>query len=518
MAFDDLPFPRGSSVVAYLRASPGREQDLSVSQQKEHAYSWCEENGLILTKVFSDDARSGSTVAGRSSFEKMIRYLRNGGAGEKGILLWRWSRFARDIDDAQYYRADLRRRGYEFYSLKDNIPTGPEARLFEGILDWHNQRYLEELREDIKRGLHYVVQTYKAFLGRPPAGYLLEKVQVGTRRDGSPHHISRLVVDPDKGPRVTEAFRMRAQGATLSEIAKATQVFSTIPPFGKLFRKRIYLGIFDWGGITIENFCEPLTDLETWTKVQEVNTARHERFTYNHPRRVHSQYALTGLARCARCGKPMVGRPHGSNTHYPSGSKIYTYYRCNSQTDDVHPCGARLIRQDDLEKLVIERLMEQVLSPEVLRHYYALAKERVNKGDNKQQAMIQRLRSDLAGIEQKISRLVAAIAAMGHSQALLSELQTLETKQAEIRAQIATLEIQNTKKTLPDLTPDDLKRLGNELTQKLLSDDPVEKAKVLRDLIIEVRAENVGERRKHQISGAILYRPPFGGEPELIDL
>ena len=61
----DSPFLPGSQVVAYVRASPGNEQDLSVLRQESIIRAWCSENNLVLTTVYSDDARSGGSVAGR---------------------------------------------------------------------------------------------------------------------------------------------------------------------------------------------------------------------------------------------------------------------------------------------------------------------------------------------------------------------------------------------------------------------------------------------------------------------
>ena len=97
----------------------------------------------------------------------MIRHFRSGEAKEKGLVIWKYSRFSRDVDDSAFYRADLRRMGYLIHSLNDNIPEGPEGRFFEAAIDWMNQRFLEDLSTDVKRGLHHLVQTYGCVPGTP---------------------------------------------------------------------------------------------------------------------------------------------------------------------------------------------------------------------------------------------------------------------------------------------------------------------------------------------------------------
>src|SRR5512139_1237244 len=114
------PFPPGSLVAAYFRDSGGEEQDQSISQQENVFRTWCADHGLAVGAVFRDAARPGSSVGGRQAFHDMMFHFRNG-APEAGLVIWSYSRFARDFDDPQFYRADIRRRGYLFYSLNDQF-------------------------------------------------------------------------------------------------------------------------------------------------------------------------------------------------------------------------------------------------------------------------------------------------------------------------------------------------------------------------------------------------------------
>lgn len=140
------PFLPESRVVAYLRDSGHEEQDLSIAQQESVIREYCMANGLLLIRIFADYAAPGSSTVGRTQFLDMIDFFRSRECPAKGLIIWKYNRFARSMDDAQFYKADLRRRGYIIHSLNDSVPEGLDGRLFEAAVDWMNARYLEDMR------------------------------------------------------------------------------------------------------------------------------------------------------------------------------------------------------------------------------------------------------------------------------------------------------------------------------------------------------------------------------------
>lgn len=153
MVNNNLPFSPGDSVVAYLRDSSGEDQELSVAQQEFSLRAWCQENNLTLLKVFRDIARPGSSVIKRNAFLEMISHFHEPSCPDKGVVVWTFSRFARNQNDAQYYKSDLRRRRFIVYSLNDNVPDSSAGWVFEALIDWANEKFLETLSSDIKRGV-----------------------------------------------------------------------------------------------------------------------------------------------------------------------------------------------------------------------------------------------------------------------------------------------------------------------------------------------------------------------------
>jgi len=418
----------GSRVVCYARDSGGREQALSVDQQLERIGTWCREHGHILTRQFTDRARSGTTTTGRDAFRDMMDYLSNG-AAETGVVLWEFSRLARDYDDAQYYVADLRRRGIEVFSITDNIPEGLDGRLLESILAWKNARYSEDMGRNISRGLRYMVAHHKGFAGSIPVGYLGDPVEVGKRRDGTPHIIKRLIPDPDKAPLVRLAFEMRADGATLRDIHEQTRLYTWMLMYSYMLRNRIYTGVYRYGGVDYPDFCKPLVDQDTWDRAQTVNDARRKRQGSDHPRAVHSDYFLTGLARCRICDSPM----HGHTT--PGKHTSLRYYVCGSITRVR--CGARMIPAGELEALVLQVVSDVVLTPGVIGELQTEVTRQSNAAGDTERERQSRLSRENTELASRISRLIAAITAAGHSRALIDELTALEARQAQIAVEMA---------------------------------------------------------------------------------
>jgi site-specific DNA recombinase len=493
----DLPFSAGSRLVAYLRDSGGRDQNLSIPQQQESIGRWCRDNGYILSRLFMDAARSGTSLAGRDGFLEMVAYLESN-APEAGVVIWEYSRIARQFDDFQYYITYLRRKGYAVYSITDHIPDTLDGRLFESITAWKTAKYSEDLSKNIKRGQRFIAAVYHAKPGgKPPLGYLYSPAEIGRRRDGSPHLVNRLVPDPQVAPLVKLAFEMRANGATYREIHEATHLHNWITIYNRTLCRRIYTGVFDYGGMEIPDFCEPIVDQATWQAAQEVNRQHMERYGCSHPRVLRSRFILTGLLRCSLCGNFMYGWI--SRQKY----KSYDYYRCKNHEGGRYNCGAPYIPKGELEARVLTAMQQRILEPVVLNDIYEeVCSQIASRGDEKDTAL-ERARHDLADLEVSIGRIISAIKEHGHSAALLAELGDLEGHQGELREQIAGLEVDSSRQ---DIKIDMITVVENARIA-LDREDDRGKAIVLRGFISEIRAQRVNKK----IEGEIEYHLPTQG-------
>ena len=502
------PFPPGSHIVTYLRDSGHEDQDLSVDQQEAAIRAWAAASGLILTHIYADRASPGSTTVGRTAFAEMVTHFRLGSAPELGIVLWKYSRFARDLNDAQFFKADLRRRGYIIYSINDQVPDGLDGQFFESAIDWMNARYLEDLRTDIKRGQRHLLTTTGAIGGTPPVGFIRVPVELGTRRDGSPHIAHRWSPDPALVDAIRTAFRLRASHIPVRQIHAALHLYKTLHNYSSFWRNPLYIGELHVAGHVIPNYCEPIVDRPTWDAVQSLNK-HHAAIALSgpqnpdHPRRVRSTFILSGLAFCAQCGASLSG----DVVSFRSTAKYhYEYYACSGQGRG-NGCTALRIPKPALEKAILETLPQFILSPANLTA--RLAEQAHQQAQAAQQLADQRrqLTNTLATLRRKIQNITDTIADQGRAapRTLLSTLTALEAEETATLTPLTDLHLK-TPPRITDRTEEQWQTAAKALVERLLLNDPQENQRILHGLVSKIVVER--DKTAPILRGHITYYLP----------
>lgn len=497
------PFPPGTLVAAYLRDSGGDKQDLSISHQEGAVRDWCAQNGLILSRLYVDVARSARHVKKRTKFLDMIEYFHDPGRPEKAIILWSFSRFARNLNDASMYKGILRRAGYEILSLTDDIPDGPTGKLVEMVNDWANEIWIVKSAIDIRRTKSALFLEYGALGGVPPKGFKRsEPFQVDVHRDGRPHLVTRWVPDPDLWEIVREAWKMRASGMTYEQINNRLHIHKSKNAYTDMFKNRLYIGELTVGKDTIPDYVEPMIDRATWDAVQALNQRMANRGNMNdsstHPRRAKSSYLLTGLLYCAQCGAPMNGR---SLKIKDKGE--WHYYRC-SNANRTHTCDAKQVPLNTINNTVLTSVVDHILTPSYMTYLAQMDSRRYNENTFAWREEREHLSHQLSGIRQRISNITAAIAETGHSRSLLSTLKDLEADDLTITAQISDLD---KKISTPPSKPTDqkIRQLIDNAMEIIDTGDPQAINQLLRGFIEKILVARQGKDVQIEIR---YHRPP----------
>lgn len=494
--------PPGSIVDTYVRDSGGPRQDASTDQQLAEIQAYCQQHGLTLRNKFVDVAKSGGSTVTRDDFNKLIDATRRIEDRPQGVLLWNYARFARDLDDAIYYKALLRNRNIIVHSLTDPIPEGQYGRIIEFFIDISNEEKRRQTSTDAKRGLRDLVLKHGCVPGTPPIGFKREPVTIGTRRDGSPHIANRWIPDPDIIPRIKRAFDMRAAGRPLSDVHAETRIFGSINSYKTFFANKIFIGILEFGDLVIDNYCEPIIDMQTWNTVQEkIQDYARARTKERHPKRIGSSYLLSGLVYCGFCGAPMSGSTT-TRTHI-TGNRDEAY-RC-TRAKRKAGCTASRVPRRALEDAVIGTLRDHILLPESLAAMIEVERHSADHHETRRTDRLTALESDKKRLSTQIANIAAAVANRGGSQTLLNKLTQLESERATVITELSQLKNTKYQATLP-MTQAEISEVSRILTEDLLGGKlPIEAMRpILQSFIHKV----VVKKEDKQFVGSLDYFLP----------
>jgi len=487
------PFEPGTQIVAYLRDSGGTEQELSVERQTREITAWAREYGIEVTRLFVDEARSGRSLHGRKDLQAMMDYFR-GGAEEAGVIVWAYDRFARNSIHAQLYRAELRSLGKVFYSLTDYIPDGPEGVFFEAAKDYVAEQFSHRLSINVKSGLRMLLETYGAMPGTPPVGFKREPIHIGRHRNGRERIVHKWVPDPEVVPLVRMAFEMRARGETLKRIIDATHLYPSMNSWITFFGNAIYKGVLEYGDLVIENYCEPIIPSEIWQAANDVGKARSHISSDHSPRRIGSDFLLSGVVYCQHCGSPMNGHVIAK-----AGKPRRDYYTC-SRKYRRRDCPAREVPRQALEDEVTRVLTDIILDLGMMLTIQGKVVERYKRIAFENSGELRRLRASLGQIQKKINNLVEAISEDPKSPSLLKGLHAAEAKEAKTREDIRRLEANRppTEYTTPQLSA-----MAEEIKRIMAGDDQNLKRATIHALISRL----IVARSDASIDGVLYYVP-----------
>ena len=171
------------TAACYIRVSTDDQLEYSPDSQLEKIRDFAKRGDMILPEEFvfiEDEGVSGRKASKRREFQHMISLAKSKPKPFDVILVWKFSRFARNREDSIVYKSMLRKQlGIEVVSVSENIGDDKMSVITEAIIEAMDEYYSINLAEEVKRGM-----TEKARRGEycsiAPFGYRLEnKRQIG---------------------------------------------------------------------------------------------------------------------------------------------------------------------------------------------------------------------------------------------------------------------------------------------------------------------------------------------------
>jgi DNA invertase Pin-like site-specific DNA recombinase len=303
---------------AYIRVSDERQDEYSPDSQLKKIREYAAKEGYIIPDeyVFYDDGISGRNVKKRDDFNKMIATAKEKDHPFETIFVWKFSRFARNQEQAILYKNLLRKSGVSVVSVSEPIPEGHFGTLIERIIEWMDEFYSINLGVEVSRGMEE-----KFTRGEPtnnaPFGYHMKD--------------KKWLIDEEEAEIVREVFCKFAEGVGTRSIAVdlGNRGVRTIrgnapdnrwvdymlnnpayigklrrsPNGGRTISKRDYRS----DEIMIVDGChEAIITTEMWDKVQSRVKLLKATYPKYAKREQPIDYMLKGLIRCSSCGSTLV--------------------------------------------------------------------------------------------------------------------------------------------------------------------------------------------------------------------
>lgn len=361
-------------VVLRARVSSKDQEEVgfSIQAQRRLLREYAAAHGFVVVQEFVD--AESSKAGDGNGFTQMVHYLKKHRATCRTMLVEKTDRLYRNPKDW----VALDELDVEIHFVKENQVHSRNSRSSEkfihGMKVLMAKNFIDNLSEETLKGMLEKARSgiYPSFA---PAGY---------RNVLGPNGKRIIIPDPDQAAVITELFgrfgtgkyslealvtELRAEGISLRgrKLQKST--------VHQILRKRLYMGDFDFNGVTYQGTHEPLVTRQCWEQVQRLLDSRAESKT----RKVKHDFAYKGLVRCGHCECMLVGEIKKGR---------YVYYHC---TGNRGKCPEPYTHENDLSAAFGGILRELVIPKPILEWF--------------DDAVLESDRTEQAAREQSIKRL-----------------------------------------------------------------------------------------------------------------
>ena len=482
--------------VIYARFSTDLQNERSIEDQITLCRDYASRQGINVTRVYEDKARSGGSIMGRDGLLQLLDQ-----AKERPfdiVIVEALDRLSRDMEDLAGIHKRLSFLGIEIRALHEGVVNT----VLVGLRGLVGQLYREDNAHKVRRGLAgRVGQGLNA--GGKAYGYIPAAGEKG----------KRVIVEAEARI-VKRIFEEYVEGRTPREIAHDLNNENVLPPRGRLWNASTINGNLQRGTGIIQN--ELYAGRLVWNKVRMIKdpdtgkrlsrpNARSEWQTTEVPdlrivpqalfdaaqnrkkvrgqtlpnRQRRPRHVLSGLLRCGSCGAGM------STSGRDKSRRIRI--RCSAATESGTCRDAKTFYLATVESAVLSGLEAEMRHPSVIAEYVRTYHEERKRLAAKSNAKRAHLELRIGEINREVDRLVDAIA-KGHGDPAV--LGPRSSRLDEERRKIAEdLSVEPAVSDVISLHPAVLARYEQQLLQlqdalaKGMSAGDSEPAEAIRDLI-----------------------------------
>lgn len=424
----------------YLRYSSDNQNEATISAQHRIVETFAEQEGYNIVKSYVDEAESATTSDNRDAFLQMLSDAKKGYFDY--IIVWQFSRFARNKEESVIYKAMLRKIGVKVISATEKTDDTPSGKLLEGILEVLNQYFSDNLSVEVKKGKKENVLTGKHAGGALPYGIYKEE------------ETTLFKIDEKKAAAVRLIFDLYIKGFGARRIAAQLQEKGYLPAKGKtwvsstvrqILDNEAYIGIYNYTlnkgtkdeeTYKLDDIYPPIIDGKTWAISRKIKLEKKPKRSAR-----NRLYLLTGKAVCGCCDCNYVGH---SSSQTRKGEKVkHYYYRCNGKKQTgKHEgrCTNKDVNAEKIETWVLEKIAEHILSDKAIETILDSVTKKVKDKSKNSDKNIKKLEKEANEINEKIDRFLDLYGDGKISKSRLNEkTENLEKVLATVRLELEQL-------------------------------------------------------------------------------
>ena len=385
------------SAALYIRVSTDKQEELSPDSQKRLLLDYAKAHGMIVSNehIYTEKGISGRHADKRPEFQRMIATAKSDEHPFDVILLWKFSRFARNQEESIVYKSMLRNKYHvDVVSISEPLIEGPFGELIERIIEWMDEFYSIRLSGDVMRGMteNALRGTYQC---RPPLGYRI------------PYHKATPEIVPEEAEIVRLIFnKYVAENISPYGLARYLNEHGYQTSRGKRFETRSieyillnpgYAGDIRWN--RVENATKRIKDSSEWIIrsghhpaiiSKELFLQAQEKYysTYKPKNKKPSEITkhwLSGMIKCSGCGRTL-----SSSIQHNKKSDTYVF-QCYGYLKGKCNTNSRVLERNIVPAVI--KALEDVLKSGSVSYTIRRRESKSNGTD------------ELSQIEKQLSRL-----------------------------------------------------------------------------------------------------------------
>jgi len=469
-------------VCIYTRISTDEEnQPTSLHSQRERLQAFCQAQEGWRIVAHKQDQATG-TKLDRPGLQAALDLARSGAVDM--LLVYRVDRLSRKVRQLAQLAEELDTLNVVLRSATEPFDTGSAAgRMMLQMLAVFAEFEHATIVDRISAGIERRAKEGRWFGGRPPFGYTFSSEE------------RVLVPDPVKAPVVRRVFdlyaRKRLGTSTIAQLlhdegAPAPSAGWGHPGVHWIINNPTYVGKIRWRDKVFDGIHEPLVDEFTFAKAQAILAERGE---HAKRRGNASDFLLSGLLRCGKCGKAYIGMSANGN-----GGR-YHYYACTGrQKYGPKACTGERLPRDKVDEAVIHQLVSIYRDKDIVADAITDANAETEKRRPEFEQRLASIGAEITRAEQALERYYEAF-----EQGKLSpercedRLTRLQARLDDLHAQQAELALAAPDEATHAATPALVAEVADLLESVLDDGDPQKAKALLRLLIDELRVNGRAE-------------------------